>query len=122
MKRCLVAAASILLSGPALAQDADAGKRAFLQCRACHTLEAGGRHLAGPNLHGMFGTKAGSKPGYAYSKVLKASDLVWTEALLDKWLADPRGFLPGNKMVFTGVKAPETRKQLIAYLKAETAK
>ena len=122
----LLSAAALLAAAatPAAAQnaDADAGKRAFLQCRACHTVDAGGRNLAGPNLHGMFGAKMGSKPGFTYSTALKNAGFAWTEERLDKWLADPRGALPGNRMLFLGVKDPKVRRLLIAYLKKETAK
>ena len=72
-------------------------------CRACHTLEAGGVHMIGPSLYGMFGRAAGKADGFAYSQVLGGADFVWTPRALDAWLAQPGRFLPGNLMSFPGV-------------------
>ena len=66
--RHLMLAAALLLPGVAVAQDASPGQRVFNQCRACHTLNAGGRSGVGPNLHGLFGRRAGSIEGYAYGQ------------------------------------------------------
>jgi cytochrome c len=96
------------------------GERLFIQCRACHSLEKDGKHKVGPNLYGMFGSKAGSKEGFAYSDAVKKSDITWTAAHLDEWLTKPNDYLPGNKMAFVGVRKPEDRVALIAYLKANT--
>jgi cytochrome c len=96
------------------------GQTLYLQCRACHTLNAGGANKVGPNLHGMFDRKAGLAPGFAYSDALKNSDLTWDLASLDPWLARPSAFLPGNRMVFVGVKKPQDRANLIAFLQRET--
>lgn len=100
--------------------DVAQGKVLFLQCRACHSVEAGGPNKVGPNLHGVFGRKAGLAPGYAYSDALAKSDIVWTAATLNDWLARPSDFLPGNRMVFVGIRDPQDRANLIAYLKQET--
>lgn len=100
--------------------DVAEGKVLFLQCRACHSVEAGGPNKVGPNLHGVFGRKAGLAPGYLYSDALGKSDIVWTPATLDEWLARPSDFLPGNRMVFVGISDPQDRANLIAYLKQET--
>lgn len=100
--------------------DADKGKVLFLQCRACHSLEAGGANKVGPNLHGFMGRKAGLAPGFNYSEVVSGSDIVWTAEALDAWLARPSDFLPGNRMVFVGIRKPEDRANLIAYLQRET--
>lgn len=108
---------------PAAAQsDTDPGKRAFMQCRACHTLEANGRNLNGPNLHGVFGAKAGTRPGYAYSAAMAKAGFIWTDDQLSRFLVDPRATVPKNKMVFLGVKDPAARRALIAYLKTETSR
>lgn len=95
------------------------GKIMFLRCRSCHTLNEGGRHLTGPNLHGLVGAKAADKD-YAYSDALKNAGVIWDEASLDKWIASPSGFVKGNRMVFGGLKRESDRKALIAYLKKET--
>lgn len=100
--------------------NADKGKVLFLQCRACHSLEEGGANKVGPNLWGMFGKEAGFTPGFAYSEAMEASDVVWTPATIDAWLERPASFLPGNRMVFTGVRKAEDRADLIAYLQRET--
>lgn len=100
--------------------DLDKGRVLFLQCRACHGLEQGGANKVGPNLYGIFGQKAGTVAGFAYSEALSAADIVWSAEALDDWLARPSDFLPGNRMVFAGIRKPEDRANLIAYLKRET--
>ena len=113
---------AILASLPTPYSQADLanGKARFAQCRSCHTLADGGPDLVGPNLHGVFGRRVGSKPGYSYSEAVKGADFVWDGAHLDKWLADPRGFLPGTKMTFPGIKSDTDRRDVIAYVMVET--
>ena len=96
------------------------GRRRFAQCRSCHTVTDGGQDLVGPNLHGVFGRKIASKPGYDYSEAAEGAGFVWDGARLDGWLADPRGFLPGTKMAFPGIKTEPDRRDVIAYLMVET--
>lgn len=100
--------------------DVQRGQTLYLQCRACHSLAEGEAHKVGPNLYGMFGRQAGAAPGFAYSEVMTASEVVWTPATMDDWLARPSQFLPGNRMVFVGIKKPEDRANLIAYMQRET--
>lgn len=90
---------------------------AFAQCRSCHASEPG-RHGVGPSLAGIYGTKAGEIPGYAFSDALKQSGLTWDDATLDAWLQSPSKLVPGTKMVFFGMPDPEKRKQVIEYIKA----
>ena len=87
-------------------------------CAICHTLEAG-KNKIGPSLAGVVGRKAGSVPGFAYSAANKNSGDIWDAQTLDTYLADPRKFMPGTKMVFAGLKTPEDRKALIEYLKEQ---
>ena len=100
--------------------DPEKGRVLFLQCRACHGLEASEGNKVGPNLHGVIGRKAGLAPGFAYSDVLAQSTVVWTPETLDPWLARPSEFLPGNRMVFVGIRKPEDRANLISYLQKAT--
>ena len=108
------------LPAPYNTADIENGKRKFGMCRSCHTIVPGGANLTGPNLHGVFGRKAGSLENYKYSEVVKNAGFVWDAEHLDKWLAEPRTFLPGTKMSFAGLKSEKDRIDLIAYLKVET--
>ena len=108
------------LPAPYNTADIDNGKAKFAMCRSCHTIVEGGANLTGPNLHGVFGRKAGALETYKYSDAVKNAGFVWDAEHLDKWLAEPRTFLPGTKMTFAGLKAEKDRIDLIAYLKVET--
>jgi cytochrome c len=112
---------AILGTGPASAQNAAAGAQAFGQCKACHTVNKGGRNGIGPNLHGMFTRPAASLPGYNYSAALKKAGLKWDDATLSEYLAAPQKKVPGSRMPI-GVPDGAKRAAIIAYLKAETAK
>ncbi len=96
--------------------DLSRGQLLSLACAACHTLNAGGGTLVGPNLHGVFGRPAASVAGFDYSPALASSGLVWTPASLDAWLREPASFVDGTKMAFTGYRAADDRRDLIAYL------
>jgi len=100
--------------------DVKRGQMMYFQCRACHSLIEGGVHKVGPNLYGVFDRKAGLAPGFAFSDALGNADVVWTVEAMDEWLARPSSYLPGNRMVFVGVKDAQERANLIAYLRQET--
>jgi len=110
------ALALALCAAPVLAQDAAKGEKVFARCKACHTVEAGGPNKIGPNLHGLFGRPAAAVEGFKYSDALKNSGITWTPEQLDEWLANPKKFLPGNRMAFAGIPKPQDRADLIAYL------
>ncbi len=96
------------------------GRILYKRCQACHTLEDGGKHKVGPNLWNVYGSKAGTKEGYAYSKALLASEIVWDNSNMDAYMERPREFIPGNKMSFIGIKKQEDRDALQIYIKAQT--
>jgi cytochrome c len=98
------------------------GRKIFAQCRTCHTVVKDGPNQVGPNLHGVFGRTAGTVEKFNYSAAVKGSGIVWDAAKLDQWLTDPKGYLPGNRMAFAGVKKPDDRRDVIAYLKIESSK
>ena len=116
--------AKILASLPAPYNEGDLanGRRQFAKCRSCHVMEKGGDNRVGPALHGVFGRTAGSSAGFNYSPALKGAGFVWDAGKLDQWLADPKGFLPGNRMTFVGLKQEKDRRDVIAYIKVESAK
>lgn len=108
----------LLASLPAPYNTADIanGEAKFAQCRSCHTITKGGPALTGPNLYGVYGTKAAEIPGYTFSDALKASGLTWDAATLEKWISDPRAMVPNTKMTFLGVKDPKDRADIAAYV------
>ncbi len=113
----LLLAAALLVPQAALAQaDPARGGKLFLQCRACHTVAPADRNGVGPNLNGVVGAKAAAKPGYAFSPALSKSGIVWTNAQLDAFLKRPSAVVPGTKMMFAGIAAPQNRADIIAYL------
>lgn len=108
------------LPEPYQSADYNRGRRTFKLCQSCHTLNEGGQNLVGPNLYGVFGREIGGVEGFTYSKAVEESEIVWTPEILAEWLESPRNFLPGNKMSFAGVRKPEDRTAVIAYIMAET--
>jgi cytochrome c len=104
--------------GGAAAQDASAGERVFTQCRACHQVGEAAKNGVGPVLNGLFGRKAGTVEGYSYSAANKNSGLTWDEATFRDYIKDPRGKVPGTKMVYAGLKDEQRITDLVAYLKS----
>jgi cytochrome c len=97
--------------------DAAAGKAQLAKCTACHTFDKGGKNGVGPNQWALVGSHFGHADGYAYSDAIKAmKDKKWDAQTLSDFLANPKKYIPGNKMAFAGIKKPEDRANLIAYL------
>ena len=94
---------------------ANAPPAAFSACAACHSVVAGQKRL-GPNLSGVAGRRAGTLNGYAYSPALASSGLTWDAATLNRWIANPRATVPGNKMPYAGMQDAAKRQQIVAYL------
>jgi cytochrome c len=115
----LVAGAALVASvGVAAAQDAAAGEKVFLsKCKICHMPPEAAKNLVGPSLAGVVGRKAGTVPGYHYSDANEKSGITWDEAELKKYLKDPKGVVPGTKMVFPGLQSEQDIDNVIAYLK-----
>ena len=94
------------------------GAKVFVQCQTCHVVTPAVNRI-GPTLHGVVGRHSGIVPGYMYSAANKKSGVVWTEANLFTYLEAPRKFIPGTKMSFVGLKDPQKRADVIAYLKTK---
>ncbi|MEO1730387.1 MAG: c-type cytochrome [Pseudomonadota bacterium] len=92
------------------------GKDAFQMCTGCHVADEGAASMAGPNLYGVVGRKAGSLDDFAYSDALAGSDLTWDYATLDRFLANPGEYVPGTSMVAGAVRDGESRAAIVAYL------
>ncbi|MCA3585118.1 MAG: cytochrome c family protein [Methylocystis sp.] len=114
---CLVAAALVFAADVAQAQDAEAGQRVFAQCRACHQVGENARNGVGPHLNGLFQRKTGEVAGYTYSEANKKASAEWNDEYFTRYIADPRGVMPGTKMVYAGLKNEKQVKDLIAFLK-----
>lgn len=97
-----------------------AGARTWKLCQSCHLTAEGAGNLVGPNLHGIFGNQVATVEGFAYSPALQAETFIWTPELLNDWLENPRTFVPGNRMSFSGVRREADRLGVIAYLMVET--
>ena len=113
----LVVVTSLATATGALAQDAAAGKTSFNKCLACHAIGEGAKNKVGPVLNGLDGRKSGTVEGYNYSDANKNSGITWDEAVFLDYIKDPRGKIPGTKMIFPGIKNETEAKSLWAYLK-----
>lgn len=116
-------AAILAALGPDYADaNLDNGRRQYRRCQSCHTLNEGGRHTVGPNLHGIIGQAAASAERFSYSNQLAEAGLVWDAATLDAWIENPRGLVPGNRMSFVGLRDAAARRDVIAHIAVESSR
>lgn len=119
LRTIAVAALAAAAAFTAQAGDPAAGEKVFKKCAACHAVGADAKNKVGPVLNGIVGRAAGSIDGFKYSDAVlakKAEGFVWTAENLDAYLTNTKEFIAGNKMAFAGLKKPEERADVIAYL------
>ena len=100
----MFAGALFAVPGIAAAQDLAAGEASFHKCQACHAVGVGAKNKLGPELNGLVGRQAGTAGSYQYSPAVKNAGFVWDRTSFAAFIANPRGKIPGNKMVFVGIK------------------
>lgn len=113
------AAASLRDAAPRTlpACDAGRGQQVYMICAACHGLTADAPQTAGPKLTGIIGRRAGSLAGYpSYSKAMREAGFAWDRNRLDHYLEEPAKALPGNGMMFIGLKSAQERADVICFL------
>jgi cytochrome c len=111
-----LAAATVMLTGAARAQDVAAGEQSFKKCLPCHSIGEGAKNKVGPELNGIDGRHSGTAPGYSYSEANKKSGITWGKAQFLEYIKDPRAKIPGTKMIFPGIKNEKEAESLWAYL------
>ena len=112
-------AAATPVAYASLTGDPVAGEKTFAQCKACHQAVEG-KNGVGPSLWGIVGRTSGQIPGFSYSAANKNSGVVWKEETMFEYLEAPQKFMPGTKMAFAGLKKPQDRANVIAYLKTKS--
>ncbi|MCB2100143.1 MAG: cytochrome c family protein [Rhodobacterales bacterium] len=100
--------------------DPDKGRQLFKKCKACHTIEHGGKNKVGPNLWNVVGRDKGTEEGFKYSDVLTELPGDWTFEDLNHFLTNPKAFASGTKMAFAGLKKASDRAAIIAYLNSQS--
>jgi cytochrome c len=96
------------------------GEKEAALCKVCHSFEAGGANMVGPNLHNIVGAELAKKDGFSYSQALKDKGGAWTYERLDVWLENPQAFAAGTTMAYPGIADAKKRADVIAYLRSET--
>ena len=105
----------VVALGLAMAEGVDGKELYNKKCALCHTTEAG-KNKIGPSLFGVVGRQSGGLENFNYSEGMKKFEHTWDEQTLDLYLTDPRGTVPGTKMIFPGIKDKAERDDVIAYL------
>ena len=121
MKLPAASLAVLLAAAPhAWSADGDAGRgeEIYHRCLACHALNA---NRVGPKHCGLFGRRSGTVPDYQYSSAMKKYGVIWNEETLAHFIQNPMQVVPGTKMGYAGIKDPQERADLIAYLKQATS-
>lgn len=117
----LTVAAALVACGAHAQGNETRGERLFnQQCKGCHTLEKDGASTLGPNLHGVFGRKAGTGTSYQSSEDMVKSGIVWDDQAMAEYLRNPKAKVPGTKMLFVGMRQDAQLQDMIAYLKKAT--
>jgi cytochrome c len=105
---------------PLAAYAGDPGAEVFHACVACHTLKPDAGNRAGPTLHGIFGRRIATLPGYDFSEALKRLDIVWTpETVAELFEIGPANYTPGTKMPEQRI-GPADRDALVKFLERAT--
>jgi cytochrome c len=123
LRRALAAGALAAAAAPAVAQEGDPakGEKVFRKCGVCHSIEPEGAAKAGPNLYGVVGRTTGTLEDFDFSDALVAAGEeghVWTPEEIALFIENPKKLLPGTKMNFVGLKKPEERADVIAYIES----
>ena len=113
----ILAAALVISTGAACAQDVAAGENSFKKCSICHSIGEGATNKIGPELNGLDGRKSGTVAGFDYSDANKNFGIVWNEASFKEYIKDPKAKIPNTKMIFAGIKNDKEVDDLWAYLK-----
>jgi cytochrome c len=111
-----VAVGLVVSTGAAFAQDVAAGESSFRKCAPCHSIGPDAANKVGPELNGLDGRKSGTVDGFNYSDANKASGITWGAEVFKEYIKDPRGKVPGTKMIFAGIKSERELGDLWAYV------
>ena len=97
--------------------DVKRGAKIFkTKCSSCHTISEGGKNMQGPNLYGVVGRKSGTVPNFNYTNANKKSEIIWDKHNLFFYLTNPKKFIKGTNMAFSGIKKEKDKIDLISFL------